>query len=246
VTRLERYILSRQHDDIDQSVLLTEAILFPYPWNNCSLDISEVFYLINLAIFIRAKESRQPKYVECCVACLRYLCVQWREAFNVLLFSATRFLIRALAIQVELELRDVGQDIDKMAGLCDELLNSDTPITSLSDHFARVVSTHPEGPFEGQDPSDKVIGCLRKANMRLPDLHEVSIALADSLYIRLRMTPSDDDYEEGISILEEIINFRGPGGKPSHTGTPHYCLLPIMPKHDLALMDMGSQNIWKR
>jgi len=47
--------------------------------------------------------------------------------------------------------------------------------------------------------------------MRLPDLHDVAIALAKSLLIRFNRTPSEDDYKEGMAMLDKVITFRGPG-----------------------------------
>lgn len=57
--------------------------------------------------------------------------------------------------------------------------------------------------------------CLRKANVRLPDSHRVSIILGAFLWLRYTETPSDDILQEGMAILDKIITFRGSEDKPS-------------------------------
>jgi tetratricopeptide (TPR) repeat protein len=133
-------------------------------------------------------------------------------------FSVTTALSPALAVQVELELGDVDQDIEEMADLCNELLDSDIStqsLTSLIMDFARAINLNFNEPFEWKIRSVKVIDCLRKAIVRLPDLHQVSIVLARSLNNRFVAALLDDDYEEGMAILDRILTFCGPGDGPS-------------------------------
>ena len=130
----------------------------------------------------------------------------------------TTALVQVLAVQVELELGDVYQDIEEMADLCDELLNPDISIQFLIDPikvFASAIHLHLKGPAERTNLSEKVTDCLRKAVVRLPDFHDVSIMLAQSLYVRFDVAPSNEDYKEGMAILDSILTFRGPGDVPS-------------------------------
>ncbi len=210
----KRHELSGQPNDLEKSILhFTEAIFLPLPRHTRSpdLNIVQIFYFLTLAIFIRIKESAQPDDVKCCTTYLRYLHEQWHEVPIEGLFPVTETLIRALAFQVKLELGDADQDIEEMVDLCNELLNSDdTSIESLTDSimaFVGVVIAYPKGPFQAEIPSDKIISCLRKATIRLPDLHLVSIVLAQSLYNRFLITPSYDDLEEGMAILDAVISF---------------------------------------
>jgi len=72
-------------------------------------------------------------------------------------------LVHTLAMQVELEIRDVDEDIEEMAGLCDELLNSDISIQSLTNpitDFARAIDRHFNDSFEWKICSGKVTDCL--------------------------------------------------------------------------------------
>ena len=207
--KFDRYQLSRQQDDLDQSLLhFTEAIFLPLPWSSCPLTIA-IFYSLTLAIFSRANAYRQHRDVKCCIAYLRYMRGQG-------LIPMTEILVSALAVQAKLNLGDVDQDIEEMADLCGELLNSQTTIpTGHIANFALAVCGRIQDLFVGRVPSENVLGCLRKAIIRFPDLHEVSFALAKSLLVRFNTTPSEDDYKEGMAMLDNVTNFRGWGDRAS-------------------------------
>ena len=216
-----RFLSSRQQGDLEQSILsFTEAIYLPItrdtppPFQN----IVEIFYRLALDILLRVKESRRPEDVKCCTRYFRYLHGQWHEISMKFTLHVTTALVYALAMQVELELGDVDQAIEEMADLCDELLNSDMSIQFLTGPiaaFARAIDAPFKIPFEGKIRSEKVTDCLRKAIVRLPGLHQVPFVLAQSLFIRFDVAPSDDDYEEGMEILDRILTFRGSGDEPS-------------------------------
>ena len=193
--RFERYLLSKQQDDLEQSILgFTEAILslplpLPFP------SINQAFDSLTLATFLRAAESNHPEDVKYSVIYLRYLRRLPHDVHNPFSFPVTTFLVSALVLQVGLKLGDVDQDIEEMADLCDELLDSDISTDSLTHpimHFASTVYT--QESLEVKIPSEKVIGCLRKVIIRLPDLPRVSIALVKCLFRRFVITVSDDDY----------------------------------------------------
>ena len=126
----------------------------------------------------------------------------------------TETLVSALAVKVESNLGEADQDIEEMADLCGELLNSQTTVSTRARHiteFAVAVAGHIQDLFGGRVPSEKVLDCLRKAIIRFPYLHDVSMALAKSLLVRFNMTPSEDDYKEGMAMLDKVINFPGWG-----------------------------------
>ena len=212
-------MLTRQQDDIDQSILhFTEAILFPLPWFSWFQHVVETFNAIAYVIFRRAEAFEQPEDIKCCIMFFRYMHGQWpgNRAPIRLFFPVTETLIRSLALQVGL---GPGEDQEiEMAELCDELFSSGVTTERLTDPivaFASAVSarlgSHLETPF----PSENVIGCLRKVASLQPDLHTVSIALADSLLVRFQRKSSDDDYKEGMAAADKIICFRDPRGRPS-------------------------------
>jgi len=74
----------------------------------------------------------------------------------------TTALVHILAVQVELELGDMDQNIEEMADLCDELLNSDISIQFLSNpitDFAGAIRVEFK-VLEWRNHSEKVTGCL--------------------------------------------------------------------------------------
>ena len=213
------YYSSRDLEDLEQSILgLAEAVFLP---DTYILNVAQILSIIAFAISFRAEESRQPGDVKSCIMYLRYLRGQvGHQPSTDFPFPIAEALVRALAIQMELGLGDVHQDIEEMAVLCDEVLNSDTSMTSstgtiLIMKFVKCADDHLRDQHGWQIPSNKVIGCLRNATMRLPDLHEVSFVLIRSLYIRFQIAPSDDDYEEGVSILHNIVTSFTTGNRPS-------------------------------
>jgi hypothetical protein len=171
------YKLTANQDDLKQKILgFTETIFLPFPQKLPpeAQNIVQLFYSLTLALFARSRESKQPEDIKSCVMYLRYLRQQWHnvplkidEAPNI-----TQILVIALGTQVLLKLGDVAQDVEEMADLCDDLLNSDIPTKALPQIIkvlASVVDGHNEGPLDGLLLSEKAIGCLRKAIIRLPD-----------------------------------------------------------------------------
>ncbi len=219
IAKLIRYLLSGQQDDLEQSILcFTEAIFLPLSWHTCPLNIVETFNSIAFAILHRARDSRQPEDFTSCITYLRYLHGRCREVAIDFPSPVPASLVIALAVRGDLVPGYVYQGIEEMADLCDELLNSDSSIELLTiplTLFARAASAHPKGAFSKRIQSERVINCLRRVSIRLPDFHEISSAFSQCLLRRFTATPLGDDYEEGMAILNKIITFRGPGDSPS-------------------------------
>ena len=214
--------MSKDSDDIEQSTLrFTEAIFLPLPWHRCPFNIIQIFFFLTLALVHRAKEFRRPDDVTRSRIYLRYLSGQPLEAFGVLPNHVKGLLATALGLQTMMKLGDVRQNIEEMAVLCHELLKSDISMTSATVYITKlaqtVVNAQSENVLSGilksHEPCDKVIECLREANIRgvirLPDSYEVSIALAWSLFDRFRIAHSNDDYEEATTILDKFIGAPG-------------------------------------
>ncbi len=204
--RLRRYSLSKQQDDLEQSILgFTEAILSlplrqgsSFPFQN----INQAFHSLTLAITLRAK-SGHPEDVKCSTIYIRYLRGLPYDVPNPFSFPVTETLVGSLALQAQSKLGDVDEIIEEMADLCDELLDSDISIYSLIRPiilFSRTVEARDEESLGLIIHLEKVIGRLRRVIVRLPGLHEVSIVLAKYLFRRLAITLSDDDYNEGMAI----------------------------------------------
>ena len=124
--RLGRYLLSKQQDDLEQSILGFTEIVLSLPLRHPFLNIHQAFHHLAVALFILTDESRQPEDAQCCIMYLRYLRGLPHHVHNPDSPSITAALVSALALHAKSELEDVNQDIEEMADLCDELLNSDT------------------------------------------------------------------------------------------------------------------------
>jgi len=234
----ERHDMLGQSDDLEQSILhYTEAIFLPHPghwYRHCPNIIKNLYTTAQLLIY-RAMarlaphpiqtNSIQPEDVELLkhsVIYVRYLraLAQSPEAFNTLPDGVNGLLACALAVRVRLGLGDVMQDIEEMADLVLELLNSDiwTISTVVITAFVEVVKFQSSKKAGNKLPT-MVIDCLRnlrKARIRQPDSDEISVVLACALLDRFVITFSNDDYEEGTAILDKIITSHVPGDEPSH------------------------------
>ena len=130
----------------------------------------------------------------------------------------TTALAQTLAVHVELDLGDVDEDIEEMADLCDELLNSDISIQFVINPIAdltRAINVYSKGHLDWKIRSVKVMNFLKKAILRLPDLHGATMWLTKFLYDRFVVAPSDDDYKVSMAILDAVLTFRDAGGEPS-------------------------------
>jgi len=222
IAQLKRYTALQQQDDLEQSILhFTDAIFRPLPQDTSPpfLNVVQVFFFLTIALCFRALASGQPEDVRCCMMYLRYLRGQWHEVPIRAPYSVTGILVCALGVRVTLELGDVYQDIEEMADLCNELINSDIATKSLIEPivaFARAVCAHLSTTFRAHIPPEKVFRCLREAILRLPDNHGVSVALAESLCSRFRVTYLEDDYKEGMTLVNKIVAFGRPGARSPH------------------------------
>ena len=211
------FLSSRQLDDPDELLLVfTRAIYLPLTQYTSSpfTSIIQIFYVLAVKVFIRVRDSALPRAddVRSCIKFFRYLDDQWHQVSMTFPVPVTRLLVQALALRVALDLGDVNQDIEEMADLCDELLSSDVSIRSVNNaiaELARAIAAHFQGHSEWKFHSEKVTGFLRKAILRLPELHEVSMFLARSLYDRFVIAPSDDDYQMAMVIFDAVLMFHG-------------------------------------
>ncbi|KAH9986986.1 hypothetical protein BJV74DRAFT_885732 [Russula compacta] len=204
--RLRRYKFSSKGEDVDKSIShSTEAILLPFHTELSSYVIEVLFYLAN-ALLLRLRELEQPGDMKHAIIYLRYLQDQSLEAPDLTRNEVKGFLVWALAVQVELESVDPMRNIGEMVILCRELLRlgAEEPflirtVELLADAIHGTIVPY------GQPPPDGTIECLREARIRFPDLDAVRFALSDSLSDRFKWARTHDDYEEAMSILDELI-----------------------------------------
>jgi hypothetical protein len=207
-----RYQLSNQREDLDKAIVnFTESILLsPLSRPQHGPKIIQALFVLARALFLRSNVSKQPDDAIYATKYLSHLRDQPHEIRTMPRYRVTALLVDTLASQVKLEAGNVMQNIRKMVVLSREVLEtSDIDAT----HF--IVLIHAVvipriGPGVPDQPLDELIEFSRVARKRRPDLLEGHITFAYSLVCRYVMTCENYDYEEAVSILDEIIAYRSP------------------------------------
>ena len=216
VARQQRYGLLGDVRDLNTSIVqYAHTIFLPFHFSaEGAPNLLQVFYCLTGTIFVRSFKFKEPSDITHCLKYLRYLRGQSLQPFGVTDNGVTGLLVRALALQVHLEPGNGMQVVEEMSILCRELLLSDFSeeflkviLTDLAKAIAHVMTSRDQLP-------QQVIDCLREANTRLPDLHEISCVLFASLSWRFRATTSNDDYEDALAALNEMIASRPRAGGP--------------------------------
>ena len=200
-------MLSNEGEDLDESISrsIEARLLLSDTPNELGSYVIEALFNLAQALLLRSHELKQHKDVKHAIQYLRYLQHQLLETSSVTRNEIKAFLVRALAAQVALESVDPMRDIGEMATLCRELLTSGVSESLLVYALKSLASAIFTSVPVGQPPADGVIECLREARIRLPNLKKICMALADSLSDRFYWAQSHDDYEEAMSILDELI-----------------------------------------
>jgi CHAT domain-containing protein len=237
ILHLYRFLLSDDERDLEISILqFTHAIFLPYhPSAVHDPNLIWTFIFLTRALFHRCCKYEQTNDVRYCLTYLRLLRNSTPNAFGVTHYKVTNLLVDALALRAKLEPDNALEGIQEMSILCRELLqvSSGLPKPDINDAiegFSRALMTgfmtlfdqwsstqlswDPNLPIPSQ-PSQQVVECLREANMRLPDLHIVSIALFLTFSVRFVITKSNDDYEDAMASLDNIRAPHLPSDCPS-------------------------------
>jgi CHAT domain-containing protein len=205
---LRRHSLSGQREDLDKGILhLTESILLPpFSWLQHGRNILCTLYLLAHALALRSEVTKQPEDIISATKYLFYVRDQPHEIPGISPHKVTEFLLRRLALQVELEAGNMMQNIREIAILSRELFaaeTSDIDNTQLIDFIGLVVSSK-ICPCVPDQPLDELIECLRAAMKHRPDLPQGREAFTRALVTRYCRTCANDDYEEAMSILDEM------------------------------------------
>jgi CHAT domain-containing protein len=182
----------------------------------------QIFFFITETLVHRARQHNQSEDVKWCIKYLRYLQGLPLKTYGVPLSQVLSYLVEALAIHAELnpDIITVTQDSQEIVDLCRELL-------VYTQRDCRADPGTPLKVTSGREPIERVIESLREANRRLPDVHEISIALAWSLIVRSAATCLIRDFEEATAILDRIIASRIPRNCPtSYRPPPASTLIP--------------------
>jgi CHAT domain-containing protein len=218
--RLNRFYLSDEEQDLESSILhFTHAIFLPFPLPiKGGPALISIFFFLMEALFRRSHKYQEPSDVRYCIKYLHYLRDQSLEARGVTRSGVTASLVRALAHEVMLEPGNKMQTIEEISALCCDLLYSDFStdkpnLTLVIQHFAEAVYTYLRHSW-GQLPQ-QVVECLREANKRQPDLHEISFALFYHFSHRFYAIQSNEDYERAMTLLDKIIASHSPADSPT-------------------------------
>jgi hypothetical protein len=205
--------LSNLREDLDKAIVhLTESILLsPLSWLQHGQILLSALFLLANALLLRSNASKQPEDAISATKYLSHLRDQPHKILGMTHHQVTALLVDALALQVELEAGNVMENIQEMAVLSSELLEtSDVDATRFIITINAVVSSKIRLSVPDQ-PLNELIEFSRVARKRRPDLLEGHMIFAISLVYRYYMTCVDDDYEEAASVLDEIIAYRSPG-----------------------------------
>ncbi|KAH9037574.1 CHAT domain-containing protein [Lactarius hengduanensis] len=186
--RYKRYMLSNQSEDYDKSIIRLTESILLQPY---SLDL-ELGRMILPSLFIIAgslvKHSKASNQPDCVIYAAKYLRYLRDHPHGV--FGFPRQAVRASLVDA-LHVR-----------------LSWKPATGLS----KITQWAPD------PPSDQVIECLRLAREHRPDVHVARFSLAWSLICRYNITLVNDDYEEAVSVSDELIASSSAGDDELVTG----------------------------
>ena len=207
---LRNYSLSNE-GDLDTAILHFTHVVFlsshPATRDGSSPELPLAFSLLAEALLRRVLESQRPDDLNYCVKYLRYVQDQSWEAFSITPHHTTGLLVRALGLRARLEPGHAMQDVEEMSVLCYNLFTSDISEPHLQHVVADLARTVSDiARSRNQHPSPQVIEFLRDTNTRCPDLYDVAVALAFSLVIRFSVTRSMDDYEDAMTLSDQVIS----------------------------------------
>lgn len=151
--------------------------------------------------------SKQPEDAIYAAQYLFHLRDQPQSTLGVPRHEVTDLLVQALAVQVELKAGNVMQHIREIIIFSRELLTSEV---SSVDTTRLIILIHevviPNIRRNYQDhPLDELIDVLRVASKHRPDLLGFRMHLAGFLASRYHRTYVNNDYEEAVSIWDEIV-----------------------------------------
>ena len=209
-----RYYLLKDEHDLETSILhFTHVVFLPFhAFIKCGTNPIKAFFLLTEVLHHRSFKLKQPGDIRHCLKYLHYLRDPSFEAFGVPRNKLTTLLVLTLALQQQFEPISAKQDLEEMSILCRELLSSNPSEVDLRDAVTSLARSfviyHLKSWYQ---PPHQVVECFREANMRLPDLQEVSLALSAAHSFRFLMTSSIDDYNDAMAPLDKVISTHFPG-----------------------------------
>ncbi|KAI9436258.1 CHAT domain-containing protein [Lactarius indigo] len=212
--RNNRFALSHQKSDLDNSITHhTEAVLLPL---RPTQSVVHMFFQLASILLSRYVVYKQPQDVKSSAEYLRFLRINFHplEAFGIRRGQLTSRLLQALAENSVLGSGNTIQEMEEMAALIPEVLDSGVSTPESLDAITAVADAVTESEMfrrrHTQQFAERVVQMLREATILKPDSHDVSYALASCLADRFQATQEINDYEEAIAIADKIIATHSP------------------------------------
>ena len=176
-----------------------------------------LLFLLAHTLLERSEEFEQPEGIKDPIKYLRYLRGSTLDSFGVPRSLVTTSIVQGLRIQVEAGDGNGARNIKEMVVLCRELLTSDLS-ASFPEAAFRSLNRATDVEFNRGLPIellDEVVECLRDAvKVCPPNSYLVFIALVEQLHARFTATHSLGDYEEAMTLLENLLDSNRSGGCP--------------------------------
>jgi tetratricopeptide (TPR) repeat protein len=217
--QLNRFYQTGDMLDLETSILqFTHAIFLSTHLASLNEEHTvPIFYLLVTALFCRSHEYKRSSDVRFCVKFLRFLRDLSPNAIEVTTDDVAALLIPTLALQIRIEPVTEISVIQEMSLLSRGLISSDLPRREIYDSIETFAGAVMKGFIhEFKQPPQQVIECLREANIHLPGLPNLSLALLQNYVVQFHTTRSNDDYERAMAVLDEILATYSPSSSPTH------------------------------
>jgi tetratricopeptide (TPR) repeat protein len=207
--------LPSQKEDVDKVTHLIEetSLSLNYSRNGSHWQTLRELGLA-LARLYRFKKFGDLEDIDITIKYLRSLHNCPLEAFSVSRHAVTTSLVEMLAARVMGDSGDSSEDIDEILFFCRGLTASPGYLISALQALTRAVLDAYSRDKQIQS-FDQAIGCFKEVlKTRSPDLHRVSLDLANLLAVRFLVLHIDNDYEEAKVLLDRVTYSLSPGDSP--------------------------------
>ena len=210
--------LPSQKEDIDKVTHLIEetSLSLNYPTRNGIRWQTLRELGLALARLYCFKKFGELEDIDITIKYLRSLHNCPLEAFSVPRHAVTTSLVEMLVARVKGDPGNPLEDINEILSFCHGLTSAASPGYSISALQALTQAVLDAYSHDKPIQSfDQAIGCLREVlKTRSPDLHRVSLDLANLLAVRFLVLHINNDHEEAKVLLDHVTNSLSPGDSP--------------------------------
>ena len=172
-------------------------------------NVFDLLFHLARALLDRYMKFELPEGIKYSIEYARFLRGSSLDSLGISRDLVTTSLVQGLGLQIEAGDGSGTRNLKEMVVLCRELLSSDLSASFLDAAF-KFLNVAASTEFRRGLPIellDEVVECLRDAvKVCRPDSYRVFVALAEQLHVRFSKTHSLDDYEEAMTILENVLD----------------------------------------